>query len=79
VKSKSKGALIGLLAASPLLLSGCASAALFGFPIDEGDVDAGRRRFSTTAAINVTASPANGCRRLRAPIGRSSSSAARLR
>ena len=42
---KSKSALIGLLAASPLLLSGCASGALFGFPIDEGDINAGRQAF----------------------------------
>jgi hypothetical protein len=42
---KSTAALFGLLAASPLLLSGCASAALFGFPIEEGDINAGRQAF----------------------------------
>lgn len=41
----SKSALLGLLVASPLVLSGCASGALFGFPIDQGDINAGRQAF----------------------------------
>ena len=38
-----KGLSVGLTL--PALLAGCASGALFGFPIDEGDVAAGRQAF----------------------------------
>ena len=38
-----KGALIVL--SVPVLVAGCASATLFGFPIDQGDIAAGRQAF----------------------------------
>jgi hypothetical protein len=41
VQSKVLWVVLGL----PALLTGCASGALFGFPIDQGDIAAGRQAF----------------------------------
>ena len=40
-----KGVLIVLVAASTALAAGCAGTAIFGFPVDQGDVAAGRQAF----------------------------------
>lgn len=42
---RSIGLFVVLGVAVPALLAGCASGALFGFPIDQGDVAAGRQAF----------------------------------
>lgn len=40
-----KGSLVVLGAAVPALVAGCASSSLFGFPVDQGDITAGRQAF----------------------------------
>ena len=40
---QAKGVLVVL--AVPMLLAGCASGLLFGFPVDQGDIAAGRQAF----------------------------------
>lgn len=42
---QSKGLLIILGAALPAFAAGCASSALFGFPVDQADIAAGRQAF----------------------------------
>jgi hypothetical protein len=42
---QSKGSLALVAAALPALLVGCASASLFGFPVSQGDIAAGRQAF----------------------------------
>ena len=42
---RSSGWFVVLVAAAPALVGGCASGALFGIPIDQGDVTAGRQAF----------------------------------
>lgn len=40
-----KGLLVVLGVAAPVLVAGCASTSLFGFPVDQGDIVAGRQAF----------------------------------
>jgi len=40
-----KGALVVLGLTLPALVAGCASSTLFGFPVDQGDIAAGRQAF----------------------------------
>lgn len=42
---QSKGFLLVLGLALPALVAGCASSMLFGFPVDQGDIAAGRQAF----------------------------------
>lgn len=42
---RSSGLFVVLVVTVPALVAGCASGALFGFPIDQGDVAAGRQAF----------------------------------
>jgi sulfur-oxidizing protein SoxX len=42
---RSMGWFVVLVVAGPALVAGCASGALFGFPIDQGDIPAGREAF----------------------------------
>jgi sulfur-oxidizing protein SoxX len=42
---RSNGLFVVLVVTVPALVGGCASGALFGFPIDQGDVAAGRQAF----------------------------------
>jgi sulfur-oxidizing protein SoxX len=42
---RSSGLFVVLVVTVPALVGGCASGALFGFPIDQGDVTAGRQAF----------------------------------
>jgi sulfur-oxidizing protein SoxX len=42
---RSSGLFVVLVVTVPALVGGCASGALFGFPIDQGDIAAGRQAF----------------------------------
>jgi sulfur-oxidizing protein SoxX len=42
---RSSGVFVVLVVAVPALVAGCASGALFGFPIEQGDIAAGRQAF----------------------------------